>query len=76
MTELNELTAISPIDGRYRKKVEELSKYFSEAALFKYRVLVEIEYLIELYNLRRFVRFVIAESLDNEVCLKDHFGLL
>lgn len=45
---LNELNAISPIDGRYRNKVFELSSYFSEQALIKYRVLVEIEYFIAL----------------------------
>lgn len=45
---LNSLTAISPIDGRYREKLEELSLYFSEFALIKYRVKVEILYLINL----------------------------
>ncbi|WP_452232022.1 adenylosuccinate lyase [Lacinutrix sp. MEBiC02595] len=45
---LNTLTAISPIDGRYRNKIDELGKYFSEEALIKYRVLVEIEYFIAL----------------------------
>ncbi len=45
---LSSLTAISPIDGRYRNKVEALGTYFSEAALIKYRVLVEIEYFIAL----------------------------
>ena len=43
---LNPLTAISPIDGRYRNKVEELSDYFSEAALIRYRIRIEVEYLI------------------------------
>ena len=42
------LTAISPIDGRYRNKVEVLADYFSEYALIKYRVRVEIEYFISL----------------------------
>lgn len=42
--ELSNLTAISPIDGRYRKQVEFLDEYFSEYALMKYRVLVEVEY--------------------------------
>ena len=46
--ELNILTAISPIDGRYRSKTEKLSRYFSEYALIKYRVKVEIEYFITL----------------------------
>jgi adenylosuccinate lyase len=45
---LNELSAISPIDGRYRKKVSELAPYFSEFGLIKYRVFVEIEYIIAL----------------------------
>ena len=49
--ELNLLTAISPIDGRYRSKVENLQLYFSEYALIKYRVLVEIEYFIALCEL-------------------------
>lgn len=48
MKELSVLTAISPIDGRYRNKVEQLGAYFSEAALIKYRVLVEVEYFIAL----------------------------
>lgn len=45
---LNQLNAISPIDGRYRGKVQELAAFFSEEALIKYRVLVEIEYFIAL----------------------------
>jgi adenylosuccinate lyase len=46
--QLTELNAISPIDGRYRSKTISLSPYFSEEALIKYRVLVEIEYFIAL----------------------------
>lgn len=46
--ELNALTAISPVDGRYRNKTQELAKYFSEFGLIKYRVQVEVEYLISL----------------------------
>ena len=45
------LTAISPIDGRYRDKVEPLANYFSESALVRYRVMVEIEYFIALCEL-------------------------
>lgn len=45
---LNALTAISPIDGRYRNKTEKLADYFSEFALIKYRLHVEIEYFIAL----------------------------
>lgn len=48
---LNLLTAISPIDGRYRDKVYELARYFSEYALIKYRVRVEVEYFIALCEL-------------------------
>ena len=48
---LNELTAISPIDGRYRGKTKDLAAYFSEYALIKYRVRVEIEYFIALCQL-------------------------
>ena len=52
--ELTTLTAISPIDGRYRKQVQHLDEYFSEYALMKYRVLVEIEYLLFLENKKFF----------------------
>ncbi len=45
------LTAISPVDGRYRNKVDALALYFSEYALIRYRVLVEIEYFIALCDL-------------------------
>lgn len=47
---VSELSAISPIDGRYRSKTEELAKYFSEFGLIKYRVKVEVEYFIALYE--------------------------
>ena len=49
--ELDLLTAISPIDGRYRSKTEPLAAYFSEYALIKYRVRVEVEYFIALCEL-------------------------
>ena len=48
---LSELNAISPIDGRYRSKTISLSHYFSEEALIRYRVLVEVEYFIALCEL-------------------------
>lgn len=48
---LSTLTAISPIDGRYRSKCAQLENYFSEYALIRYRVKVEVEYFIALYNL-------------------------
>ena len=46
--DLSLLTAVSPIDGRYRSKTKELTHYFSEFALIKYRVYIEIEYFIAL----------------------------
>lgn len=49
--ELNALTAVSPIDGRYRSKTQSLDQYFSEYALIRYRVRVEIEYFIALCQL-------------------------
>lgn len=51
MSTLTKLNAISPVDGRYRNTTEKLADYFSEAALIKYRVLVEIEYFIALCEL-------------------------
>ena len=48
---LDALTAVSPIDGRYRSKTESLADYFSEYALIRYRVRVEIEYFITLCEL-------------------------
>lgn len=49
--QLNELTAISPLDGRYRSKTGSLATYFSEFGLIKYRVRVEVEYLLALNRL-------------------------
>ncbi len=70
--ELTALTAISAIDGRYRKQVQHLDEYFSEYALIKYRVLVEIEYLFFLENKKFF-------KLSNKTTkhlhkLAEHFG--
>ena len=61
---LQALTAISPVDGRYRTQVEELSAYYSEYALIKYRVHVEIEYIIALSdgNLKGFKPFTEAQK--------------
>ena len=50
--EFNPLFAISPIDGRYRKQTEEVSQYFSESALIKYRLKIEILYLTELSRIK------------------------
>jgi len=49
--DLNSLTAISPLDGRYRQKLNELDLYFSEFGLIKYRLMVEIEYFIALCDI-------------------------
>jgi len=68
--ELNPLTAISPIDGRYRNQVQHLDEYFSEYALMKYRVLVEVEYFLFLADKKFFsipsaVRNVLKEAAEN-----------
>ena len=49
--QLSALTAVSPIDGRYRRQIESLAPYFSEWGLIRYRIRVEIEYFIELCEL-------------------------
>lgn len=54
--ELSALTAISAVDGRYRKQVQHLDEYFSEYALMKYRVLIEVEYLLFLER-KKFFKF-------------------
>jgi len=64
---LNALTAISPVDGRYRNKTESLSVYFSEYALIRYRVLVEIEYFISLCE----IPLPQLEALNKENLFKD-----
>ena len=61
--DLNELTAISPVDGRYRRKVSELAPYFSEFGLIKYRVRVEIEYFIALCR----YKIPQLEGIDKEI---------
>lgn len=59
--ELNALTAISPIDGRYRQQLHHLDDYFSEYALIRYRVLVEVEYFLFLARKRFFSLDVAAK---------------
>ena len=49
--QLNTLTAISPVDGRYRRQVEKLAPYFSEFGLIRYRIRIEVEYFIALCKL-------------------------
>jgi len=51
MSKSQQLTSISPIDGRYRTQIEELSNYFSEFGLIRYRIMVEIEYFIAMCEL-------------------------
>lgn len=68
--ELHALTAISPIDGRYRNQVQHLDEYFSEFALMKYRVLVEVEYFQFLADKKFFsltapVRKALREIVEN-----------
>jgi adenylosuccinate lyase len=65
--ELNFLTAISPLDGRYRQKIDELDLYFSEFGLIRYRLMVEIEYFIALCDIP------LPQLLDFK---KDNFKLL
>lgn len=50
MSDEHNLLAISPLDGRYANKIDYLNQYFSEAALMRYRILVEVEWLIFLFN--------------------------
>jgi adenylosuccinate lyase len=68
--DLQTLTAISPIDGRYRSKLHHLDEYFSEYALIKYRVLVEVEYFQFLASKKFFsmpaaVKKLLRETLEN-----------
>lgn len=58
--ELQNLTAVSPIDGRYRNQLQHLDQYFSEYALIRYRVLVEIEYFIFLAE-KKFFTLPVAQ---------------
>jgi len=71
--ELTPLTAISPIDGRYRKHVQHLDEYFSEYALIKYRVLVEIEYLFFLAD-KKFFK-IPNKTVKRLKKIEDDFGL-
>lgn len=70
---LNNLTAISPIDGRYRKQVSSLDIYFSEYALIKYRVAVEIDYFLFLADKKIFkISSAIKQHL---LSVKENFSL-
>ncbi|HUS02614.1 MAG TPA: adenylosuccinate lyase [Chitinophagaceae bacterium] len=71
--ELQPLTAISPIDGRYRKQTQDLSAYFSEFALIKQRVIVEAEYLFFLAERKFFV--LPSKSKAHLQKLTDNFSI-
>ena len=73
--DLNTLHAISPVDGRYRNKVQELAPYFSEWGLIRYRVQVEIEYFIALMELPLpELRDIDATRADELRNIYKHFG--
>ncbi|MBU2633112.1 hypothetical protein KJ751_01235 [Patescibacteria group bacterium] len=64
-------------DGlRYRLKQLDFCEFQKSVFVHPYDCEDEIDYIIELYDIRKFVRFIIAESLDNELHLKKHFGLV
>ena len=79
--DLHQLTAISPIDGRYRSQLQHLDEYFSEYALIKYRVLVEVEYFLFLGEKKFFKIPVLVKnhllnaaanfSLENATTIKE-----
>jgi adenylosuccinate lyase len=71
--QLTNLTAISPIDGRYRKQVHFLEEYFSEYALIKYRVFVEVEYFLFLAD-RKFFK-ISAKSRQQFKKVSENFSL-
>jgi adenylosuccinate lyase len=71
--ELNSLTAISAIDGRYRKQVQNLDEYFSEFALMKYRVVVEIEYFLQLSKKKFFT--LSPKTVKHLNQLKENFSI-
>jgi len=64
---LSTLTAISPVDGRYGNKTEKLAPYFSEYALIRYRVRVEIEYFISLAEFLPQLKSVITEDIKEQL---------
>lgn len=71
--QLTSLSSISAIDGRYRKQIQHLDEYFSEFALMKYRVLVEIEYLFQLSQKK--ICKLSVKTVKRLTQLKDAFGL-
>ena len=76
MMNLNSLTAITPVDGRYRSKTEALGNYFSEYALIRYRVRVEVEYFIALCEMPLpQLKTVPADQLESLRDIYRHFSL-
>jgi adenylosuccinate lyase len=75
--ELNALTSVSPIDGRYHKQTQVLQDYFSEFALMKYRVVVEIEYFISLCELPlpQLERIDFKEALSKLIAIREGFSI-
>ena len=71
--ELNSLSAISAADGRYRKQIQHLDDYFSEYALMKYRVIVEIDYLLFLSGKKLFKLSAAAQKKLNSI--KSEFSI-
>lgn len=71
---LDQGTAISPVDGRYRDKTAELSVYFSEKALMRFRLLVEVEYLIALSKLAKIIRPLARREILKLRHLYRHFS--
>ena len=63
------ITAISPIDGRYSDKTKSLNAYYSEFALFKYRVKIEIEYLIALSEIES-LQSILKLTADEKISLR------
>ncbi len=71
--DLTNLTAISPIDGRYRNQIQQLDEFFSEFALIKYRLLVEIEYLVFLSE-KKFCKLT-ATAKKHLYAVHDNFSI-
>lgn len=72
---MNELLSLSPIDGRYINKTKELADFFSEYALIKYRVTVEIKWLLYLIDKKIIDEKITKEERDNIIKLYDKFNL-
>ena len=72
---MDSLMCISPIDGRYREKVSVISDYFSEYALFKYRIKIEYEYLKALLGLDVLDHDGTESMLENFKKIYDSFDI-